>query len=86
MFRLWGKIMKSGHLVKDLTVTSMADTRTHRVTAALADICYQWNLAVPVWLEVNIREFSRGKKTRFTRDSFVETIDFDYLEIQILEE
>lgn len=35
---------------------------------------------------MNIADFKRHYKTRFTQDSFVESIDFDYLEIQIIEE
>ena len=86
MFRLWGKMMKDSHLVKDITVTSDADTRTHRVLDGLEQICCAWNLANPLWLDANIKEFKRTSKARFYADSFVETIDFDYLEIQILEE
>ena len=38
------------------------------------------------WLPSNISDFKRHAKTRFTQDSFIEAIDFDYLEIQIIEE
>jgi hypothetical protein len=73
---------------KDYTVTDdSADTRTHKIFHALEEICRAWDLSVPVWLDVNIRDFKRHKKTRFTQDCFVgETIDFDFLELQILEE
>ena len=33
-----------------------------------------------------LKDFKRHAKTRFTQDSFIEAIDFDYLEIQIIEE
>jgi len=49
MFRLWGKIWKSNHLIKDT-------------------------------------DFKRHSKTRFYQDSFIEQIEFDYLEIQVIEE
>ena len=48
--------------------------------------CGEFDLGRPIWLERNIREFQRHSKTRFHQDSFIEEIDFDYLEIQILEE
>ena len=44
------------------------------------------DLGTPIWLDMNIADFKRHNKTRFTQDSFVESIDFDYLEIQIIEE
>ncbi len=38
------------------------------------------------WLDKNIHDFQRRAQCRFDRDSFVEEIDFDYLEISVLEE
>ena len=86
--RIWGKMMKDNHMLKDYTVTdSSDDTRTHKIFHALEEICGEWDLSVPVWLDLNIREFRFHKKTRFTQDCFVvETISFDFLELQILEE
>ena len=62
------------------------DTRTHKVFRALDEICDAWNLAKPIWLDTNISEFKRRSKTRFTQDNFIESLEFDYLEIQITEE
>ena len=50
------------------------------------NIAHEFDLAVPIWLPSNISDFKRHAKTRFTQDSFIEVIDFDYLEIQIIEE
>lgn len=85
--RIWGKIWKNNHLLRDTTVTDDSeDTRTHKVFRALTEICHEFDLAEPIWLEANVREFQRRARTRFRQDSFIETIDFDYLEIQVLEE
>ena len=86
MFRLWGRMIENGRLVRDMTVTREDDTRTHRIMGGLEEICHSWNLAVPVWLDSNIKDFKRTNKVRFTQDNFVESIEFDYLEIRILEE
>ena len=86
--RIWGKIWKDNHMLKNMTVTDdSADTRTHKIFRSLEEICHEWDLSVPVWLDANIREFKQNKKSRFYQDNFVgEEIDFDYLELQILEE
>ena len=77
MFRLWGKLWRSNRLLKDTVIClDIDDTRTHKIFQALEDI----------WLDANIREFRRSSRTRFTRDCFIENVDFDYLEIQILDE
>lgn len=87
MFRLWGKLTKDNHMIKDMTVCEdMEDTRTHKILRALEDLCYSWDLGKPIWLDSNIQDFQRHKKTRFYQDNFIESIDFDFLEIQILEE
>ena len=88
MFRMWGKLWKDNHLVRD-TVLNISDyslSRTQMVFQSLEEICYQFDLSQPIWLDANIREFQRHDKTRFSRDNFVEEIPFDYLELQVIEE
>ena len=87
MFRLWGKIWKDNHLLRDtVSCIDNGDTRTHKIFQGLEEICYTLDLEKPIWLDANIREFQRHDRTRFSKDSFIEQIDFDYLEIQIIEE
>ena len=87
MFRLWGKIWRDNHLLKDTTICDDSqDTRTHKVFHALEEICLQFDLGKPIWLDSNISEFRRHSRTRFRADSFVEELPFDYLEIQVIEE
>lgn len=87
MFRLWGKIWQDNRLLKDATICDDSqDTRTHKIFRALDEICAQFDLGKPIWLDSNIREFQRHSKTRFTQDSFIEQIPFDFLEIQVIEE
>ena len=75
MFRLWGKEFKDNHMIGDTTICDDSDdTRTHKIFNALDEICY------------NIDEFKRHDKTRFYQDNFMDSIDFDYLEIHIIEE
>ena len=87
MFRLWGKIWKNNRMLRDTVVTEdIDDTRTHKVFRGLEQICYEFDLGKPIWLDTAIAEFQRHSKARFYQDSFIEEIEFDYLEIQVLEE
>lgn len=87
MFRLWAKIFQNNHLQRDTVIQDISnDTRTHKVFHALEEACYHFDLSKPIWLEVTIEDFKRHSKTRFYQDNFVEHIDFDYLEIQVIEE
>jgi hypothetical protein len=87
MFRLWGKIWKDNRMVRDTVYQEESnDTRTHKIFRGLDEICHEFDLGKPLWLDVNISEFQRHSKARFYQDSFIEEIEFDYLEIQVLEE
>lgn len=87
MFRFWAKLIKDNHLLRDTVICDdSADTRTHKVFAALHEACLQFDLGEPIWLDTNISDFRRHAKTRFRQDSFIEAVDFDFLEIQVIEE
>ncbi len=87
MFRLWAKEFKSNHMLKDTVICDDSDdTRTHKIFHALEEVCYQFDLSKPIWLDSNINEFKRHAKVRFSQDNFVDSIDFDYLEIHVIEE
>ena len=87
MFRMWGKVFKKNRMITDTVICVDNDlNRTRKVYQALEEICYEFDLSKPLWLESNKEDFIRSSKTRFTKDSFIEEIDFDYLEIQVIEE
>ncbi len=87
MFRMWCKIWKDNRMIKDTVIERPEeDTRTHKVFHALEACCYEFDLEQPIWLNTVVKEFKRHSKARFRKDSFIEDINFDFLEIQIIEE
>lgn len=87
MFRLWAKILKDNRMLRDAVIADEHDdTRTHKVLRALENACAQFDLGQPIWLDKTAEEFKRHAKARFYQDHFIEAIDFDYLEIQVIEE
>lgn len=55
MFRMWAKIIKSNHILKDICLEDgSADTRTHKVFHTLNEVCHKFDLATPIWLDINI--------------------------------
>lgn len=74
-------------MLRDTVIDDHTDeTRTHKVFNALYEICLEFDLGKPIWLDSNIKEFQRTSKARFRQDSFIEEIEFDYLELQVIEE
>ncbi len=88
MFRLWVKIIDSGKIVKNMTIENSDSSlnRTKKIFHAIDEACYAYDLSKPLWLDKNISEFKKSSKTRFTKDNFVDEIDFDFLEIEVIEE
>ena len=89
MFRVWGRTFKSNKMLQSTTIELLDipdETRTHKVFMALEQICEEFDLSNPIWLDSNINEFKRIARTRFYADSFVESIDFDYLDFYVIEE
>lgn len=87
MFRLWGKIWKDNRIIKQMEVLRPEeDTRTHKVFHGLEEIVVAFELTPPIWMDKTVRDFKQFRKARFDQDCFIQEIDFDYLEIEILEE
>lgn len=87
MFRLWGKIYKDNRLLADSVVCDDSnDTRTHKIFRALDELCLTFDLSKPIWLDKTIKDFKKHDKAKFYADNFIESIDFDYLEIHVIEE
>mgnify|MGYP003106833386 CR=1 FL=1 len=61
--RIWFKMMKDNHLLRDTTITDESDdTRTHKIFRAIDEVCYAFDLGKPIWLDVNVAEFKRHAK------------------------
>lgn len=88
MFRLWAKIFKENRMIQNMVVENdnIQMKRTQKIFAAIEEVCRTYDLSKPIWLDSTIEDFKRHDKTRFTQDNFIDTIDFDYLEIHVIEE
>ena len=63
MFRMWGKIWKDNHLLKDTVVENdVKDTRTHKIFQALEEICYDLIWESPSGSPPMCRSFSATAK------------------------
>ena len=87
MFRLWARTFQDNHMLRDACISDDSqDTRTHKIFHALEQVCYEFDLSKPLWLDATVSEFKRHAKARFYQDNFVDDNDFDFLEIHVIEE
>lgn len=88
MFRLWGKLYKNNRIIKDTVICNEDSTIPFEalVEDALQEICLLFDLQKPFWLNDTRKEFKQFKRASFRESHFIEQIDFDYLEIEVIEE
>ena len=88
MFRLWAKIFKDNRMLSDVVIINEdpALNRTKKVFAAVDEICVKFDLSKPLWLDNTIADFKKHDKARFYQDNFIDHIEFDFLEIHVIEE
>lgn len=75
-------------MLRDMVVcnSDVQMTRTHKIFAALDEICMEFDLSKPIWLDSTVADFKKHDRTRFTQDNFIDKIEFDFLEIHVIEE
>ena len=87
MFPTMVTIKKDTKISKNWVVSKITKkSGTKKVFHALDTICHEFDLGSPIWLDANIKDFQRFSKVRFSQDNFIEVLDFDYFQLEIIEE
>ncbi|KNZ41479.1 hypothetical protein AKG39_11675 [Acetobacterium bakii] len=88
MIRIWLKLMKNNKFTEEKVVE--IDNKSlaiyDKIQAALEIFCHDFDLEKPMWFDRNTKELNQISKTFFREDQFIDSIWFDYLEIEILDD
>ena len=50
--KLWGKLWKDNHMLRDAVAEDHSDdTRTHKIFHTLEELCLEFDLGKPIWLD-----------------------------------
>lgn len=82
MPRLWGKIIEKHRIAKQETVTCTPDS----IGEALTEICRDFDIPCPLWLNKHQNEFENFRHTSFLPEHFMEEVSFQKLEIEYLDD
>ncbi|MBP1926653.1 hypothetical protein J2Z76_002522 [Sedimentibacter acidaminivorans] len=86
MYKLWAKKIKHNKIISSITVKNNEDISfSEKRDKCLKEICQKFDLSVPLWLEKHRIEFSEFKYVTFYEDDFIDDIDFDKLEIELID-
>lgn len=86
MLKLWGKMIKNNKIILQEVSTAEDEDYQMELKKCITDISYKMDIQKPYWLPKNLEEYNRVKRTTFDQDNFIEEIEFDRLEIIVLEE
>ncbi len=88
MFRIWGKVMKNSRFLHDkvVEIDDRSMSKSDKIDMAIDECCMTFDLQKPMWFDKNTKELRQFSRTSFHGDQFIEAVDFDYFEIEIIEE
>jgi subtilase family serine protease len=78
MIKIWGKVITNNKIIKDLVVTSDTDeSYQQNLKRCITQICEELDITKPYWLPNNLEEYNTRGKVIFTKDNFIDEINFD---------
>ncbi len=81
MPRLWARIINKHRIARQAT----ADCTFEGAEDALTELCREFDIPRPLWLNKHEREFADFRRTQFLPEHFMEDAPFERLEIEFLE-
>ena len=81
MARLWARMIGKHRILRSETVEYTDD-----LPNALHELCFKMDIPRPLFLSKHRREWEQFQQTSFLKDHFVESVAFDKLEIERIDE
>ena len=86
--RIWAKVLTEHKIMRE-TVREFSSARPSDMegwSALLHDLCQDLDLCRPVILRKHVNDLARFSRVVFKPADFIETVDFDEFELEILSE
>lgn len=86
--RIWAKIILDQHIM-DQTVrefTSLRSFSDSELETVIHELCQEMDLSRPILLRKHFREFQQFQRIVFKSADFMEPIDFDSFEVELIKE
>ncbi len=82
---IWGRVRKNNRTITECVVKVNAESadKIEDWSEPIGDLCHELDLARPVILKKHIDDFNKFSHTYFKPRDFVESVDFDRLEIEL---
>ena len=82
MFRIWAKVLKDGHIVKQTTYEREEKFTYADFFGYLAEICDALDVPTPVLLKPHIFNYAKFRHVVFRAGDFMEPVPFEKLVLE----
>ena len=82
MFRIWGKVIKDGHIIRQTTYEREEKFTYAHFFNYLADICDALDVPTPVLLKTSIFNYAKFNHVIFRPSDFMGGVPFDRLVLE----
>jgi len=87
MLKVWARLVKDNKIINNYVVDVDSTLPLAKILEeACKQIAYELDLSNPIIQTKHIREFQQFRLTKFLPESFIESVEFDRLEINLFEE
>lgn len=76
MLKIWAKIIVKEKIIKSKVFEFEGEYTSDKLYKYLSEICLSLDIPKPILLKKHQQSFERFKNTKFTKDDFIEKIDF----------
>ncbi len=82
MVRIWAKVMKKDKILRQFLFERLEPMDYSEFFSYLREICENLDIATPVLIKTHLFNYAKYNNVRFTKNDFVEPIDFDKLVLE----
>ena len=84
--KIWAKTVVEEKITRDIVYEYSSVENEEEFVALLQEICGQMDIPTPIATSVNFTHYVMFNNTRFKARDFVESIDFDVLDLEAVPE
>ena len=84
--KIWAKTVVEEKITRDLLYEYGSVSNENEFVAVLQEVCGQMDIPTPIATRVNFNHFVMFNNTRFKPRDFVESVDFDVLDLEAVPE
>lgn len=86
MTTFWGKLIKGDKILKQDTYQATGEDLAAELLDCIEHFSRTFDIEAPMWQTTHTKQMGIFKKATFRPDDFIDRVDFDRFEIQIIDD